>query len=707
MGADGALAGRGAQVQPVPAAPLYSNRFWTGLWTQANPMRDAATQYLLETFYSASRFERMIGGQNVEITPRLTPARRPGGSVYNDEDFPYINRFYEFRAFSAGSENVRVLASVNGSSGPGSGTVRDVTGPSNSVALWSKNATAGKTFFESVGNTCFFADGVDAKKYLLSGKEWQADTVYTVGNYIIDQIGNIQSFQAQATHFTVTNVEVVDPTTITGLNQKFLIVTLSTTAPVIPTNGVVVFSGISGSLAGTMNNIGFQWTNIPSGWNLALTPNQIAFFTAQTVTASYSTGGTASTSLQEDVNGNPLTGTSGSTEPTWLEAWGDITQDGAVGTGVTWQCCGTNVQDWTPAIPNATNVAPTILNNLNTHNWTPNQNMSSFAENGYTIVDSNGQFQVLQEDIGKTGPSQPTWNTNLGGITYDGTVTWMNVGTASSWIPEFQYPTVITCILDSNGNLQFTINYYQTKTIWTSGTANTTGATNITGTTQPTWSTTPGDVTSDGSYDWICAGPATQLTAGTLQYSYSYLCIDGTITTAAPLAYVLNPMLGTPGLFQVTLSVPQIVNTQVIGIILWRTAGGQSTLVYLDQIPNNQTSSTVNYFDGWAARPQPVHHRAHLGQQRSAARWLPANGLSPGPHLRSGRQHSLHERRPRHRDRQWQHGLPARQSVHAAVSHHRRVVYGAGLDRDAHRRLQRGAGQRYGQLAALFGGHLR
>jgi hypothetical protein len=61
MGADGALAGRGAQVQPVPAAPLYSNRFWTGLWTQANPMRDAATQYLLETFYSASRFERMIG----------------------------------------------------------------------------------------------------------------------------------------------------------------------------------------------------------------------------------------------------------------------------------------------------------------------------------------------------------------------------------------------------------------------------------------------------------------------------------------------------------------------------------------------------------------------------------------------------------------------------------------------------------------------
>lgn len=107
------LIAAGAQIAPINAAPLHTNRMFTGLWTQRSPLRDAATTFLLEKFYSATRFESLIGGQNTEITTRLTLARRPGSSVYNSQSFPPINRFYEFRAFQNGAENIHVMASVD------------------------------------------------------------------------------------------------------------------------------------------------------------------------------------------------------------------------------------------------------------------------------------------------------------------------------------------------------------------------------------------------------------------------------------------------------------------------------------------------------------------------------------------------------------------------------------------------------------------
>ena len=168
----------------------------------------------------------------------------------------------------------------------------------------------------------------------------------------------------------------------------------------------------------------------------------------------------------------------------------------------------------------------------------------------------------------------------------------------STWLPSYQYPLSITIIVDTNGNLQYTNQLFTTQTIWTAGVANTTGATNTTSAGPVSWSTILGATTPDGAYTWTNLGPATQLTAGTLGYAYSYHSIDGSVTTASPVSYVLNAIAGSPGLFELRIVLPVSSNTQVDQIWIWRTVGGGSTLFYLDEVPNNpNTGSSVTYID--------------------------------------------------------------------------------------------------------------
>jgi hypothetical protein len=70
---------------------------------------------LYQKFYSASRYDRIVGGGDSEISPRLTLIRRPGFTVYNPGPFPPINRFHEFRAFTATDEVIHLLADCDGS----------------------------------------------------------------------------------------------------------------------------------------------------------------------------------------------------------------------------------------------------------------------------------------------------------------------------------------------------------------------------------------------------------------------------------------------------------------------------------------------------------------------------------------------------------------------------------------------------------------
>ena len=481
------LAG-GQSAKPVRFASLWNQRFSSGIWTQRNPLRDAATTRIAEKWYGAAN-DALIDGANVEISNGLTLIRRPGSSVYNSQTFPHINNFYEFRIFDSISETIKVMADT-------SAYLYDATGPSTQSVIWTKSANAGQTLMQSVGNTLYFGNGVDQKKWLQAAEPWTADHVYTVGDFFIDRNGNIQSLQSLATNLTITELLVV-AATAGQATQNFLIVTTTVDVPkYLPSNQPITFSGITAPAYTYLNGTTVNYSNIAFGWNLNLTSQQFAVATTTAATAGAATPGTASTFLTLDDTGGDLTGISGSKEPTWATAHGAITQDGpavalpiwvdgstgvGVGTGVTWMCFGSPVQDWGL---DAAGGAPTLTGGPTTQYWQPGLSLLSVPQYGYAILDSNNAIQI-PFGLGVTGQEQPIWDTTLGNKTTDGTVVWMNVGTIQTWYPSYQYGTTVSAIVDPNGNLQFTTDYFTTVTTWAAGVANTVGAGNTTGTTQP------------------------------------------------------------------------------------------------------------------------------------------------------------------------------------------------------------------------------
>lgn len=140
-------------------AAVMQSRFFTGLYTNRNPLSDPGTPYLYKNY--APRYESLIDGNNVEITNRLTLARRPGTSLYNSSTFSAINSFYSFRQFSSTTETITVIADT-------ATAVYDVTGPANNTSLFTKSALAGPSSFQSVGNVLYFGNGIDQEKFFLN-----------------------------------------------------------------------------------------------------------------------------------------------------------------------------------------------------------------------------------------------------------------------------------------------------------------------------------------------------------------------------------------------------------------------------------------------------------------------------------------------------------------------------------------------------------
>ncbi|HET6220179.1 MAG TPA: hypothetical protein VFE27_24335 [Acidobacteriaceae bacterium] len=721
------LVSAGAQVQPISAAALHTNEFFTGMWTQGNPLGAGAVPYLYQKFYSAIRFERLIGGENTEITTRLTLARRPGNSVYNAGPFPPINRFYEFRAFSGSTEQIHVLSSVDGDNTPdnlaiasvevirlapgpyGAGnvivtfttavpgiltgqtykfsgltaypalngyapnpmtipppgltalqqafyvegfdnyadtpdtgnalvspaanpaTVRDVTGPANNQVLWNKDPNAGRTNFQSVGNICYFADGMNQEKWVLSAKSWAALTLFNQGDFIVDSNGNLQvAVGAQAA--TVTNISVV----ASGLpGPPSRLVTLFF-APLTP---LTIPNGISLNLSGL--------TTVPS-LNGATPPDiqvnnslQVSFIDVVVagnppLTAFSAETGTAST-------GNGITGT---VAPAWGTDIGQATVDG----GAIWICRGPAVELWGIQTPTVAPIvtqspAPSIYPAWQANTW--------YAPSAYVIIDSNGNVQKLTTG-GITGGAAPAWSVVVGVVTADNTaawtclgppnwaattvyavgavvvvtftyyittaqtfpyppyailtqtpitvtvafecttagtsgvgtpnwtngnattvtdntVVWTNIGAAPAWPGAAQNVSTANIIEDANGNLQ------TPQTLGESGAA------------APTWEEDAGKSTADGTQLWLNAGPYTPANTDAWIWAYSGKnSITGHIGTASPLSLPLTVAQSNQAIIQA----PGLPNdSQIDTIVLWRTLEGGSTLLFEDEFPNPAVGS--------------------------------------------------------------------------------------------------------------------
>jgi hypothetical protein len=144
-------------------------------------------------------------------------------------------------------------------------------------------------------------------------------------------------------------------------------------------------------------------------------------------------------------------GTSGAASPTWNTNTGQITADGIV---------------W--------------FNSGSAH-W-----QRALFSVGQLILDSNGNIQIVQI-AGRSGNLAPTWSQQLGQITNDGGVTWINLGRAT-WQASAKF-SAGQAILDPAGNIQF---------VHVGG---------VSGTIQPTWKETQNATTLDAHVAWLNNGP--------------------------------------------------------------------------------------------------------------------------------------------------------------------------------------------------------
>jgi hypothetical protein len=396
----------GAQeTKPVHFAPIFTNRFFQGLWTQRNPLRDAGSTRIEEKFYG-TRGDAMIAGSNVEITTRLTAARRPGSSVYNSNTFDDVDAFYEFRLFNTNTEEIKVMVDTATGGTNDAGVLYDGTGPSNQIAVWEKSAGAGQTYMQYVANILYFGNGVDQKKWVQTLDTWTASTSYAIDDlstFIIDTNGNLQQLIATV-QTTISHVAVSsDLLTLTVAASSGL-----TVGDQYPIWGLTTATWLNGSIVTVVSK--------PSSTT----------FTADFTHANYSANDTGAVAVL--VGGSPETGSSVSWNSS-STAPNNITIDNTA----IWANRGSPIENWGIVGPT---VAPSFATGVGSSGWQEN----TFYANNEVVVDSNGNLQQVTT-AGTTGSTVPTWATTDGSTTTDGTVIWTQLETAAelTWAASTAY----------------------------------------------------------------------------------------------------------------------------------------------------------------------------------------------------------------------------------------------------------------------------
>lgn len=400
--------------------PLYTGRFFQGLYTNRSPLRMGGLNWITEKFYGGQN-DALIDGSNVEVSNRLTLQRRPGNpSVPSSATFSAVDRFESFRLFGPSSEQIDVMIDETGAL---------YTGLTTRTLVFTKTSGAGETFMQSVGNSLYFGNGVDQKKWLQSltvwsaAASWNGPTTPFLSTFLTDSNGNIQ--QLIATALSITHVLVVG---------TVLTVTLTT--------GQVASSGLA-----VGDKIFFQ--DVATTTSLNGTTVEVVSVGANSFTAVTALGATNVADTGKAImvqGGTPVSKTGG--HPTWATialtpatTWpypvNVLTLDGTalwINRSLATMTQESGIFNWGIA-------APTQL-------LVPNLGGSSGAWAATTyfsldgvIIDSNGNLQKVTTAGKSKSGSHPTWATSVGLTTADGTVIWTMIQTAASmvWAANTQY----------------------------------------------------------------------------------------------------------------------------------------------------------------------------------------------------------------------------------------------------------------------------
>lgn len=588
------------------ALNMHGEQF-TGLFTQANPYRDAAVSYLTSKYYGGSRIDKIIDGLNREITQKLTDKRRAGSTVYNANSFPGINSLYSWKYIQNSAEVVRVLADG------ADGTIYDATAGQKST-LFTKSAGAGPARFLGINTELFIADGVDTKKIVKSDKTWAATKTFSAGQFIVDTNGNLQvAFGAAAR--SITSSTVTDHIFPVGAfaTESDVTFQISGTMP-FARNEPITFFNLSGASAKILNGqtllAGFDISN-----NLRVIIPHVATQTATPESGEvYSNGDSA------------LTGVTGGSAPAWAMGLNAPTTDGTV----LWINKGSATQNWGMVAPT---VAPTVVQiptvnpdarwaaNMfyftqqvmlnpgatllillfsggvtaasaptfsttvghgttdNTAFWETIYNggtpgnawpaATPVAAGDYTTALVAGTSYVMRAvQGGTTGATTPLWNPLLGTLTNDGTaVVWQNMGVLLNYssLPVSQAISTAQTILDSNGYAQ---------NLQVSGTS---------GGAEPTWDeSSTGNVTTDNTVMWVNGGPISPVAGATCTYAYSWgSSVTKSFTNASPP----SPPILRRADSDVVIYGDGPTDPQDDIVRIWRTAEGKTTLIFDGNVP--------------------------------------------------------------------------------------------------------------------------
>lgn len=608
----GLFTAHGAQpVQPSRYKPIWTDRFFTGYFTNRSPFRSPLSVYYADG-WNLGRTDTLYQGTNVEVSPRLTLARRPGSTVCSTFGATSPLGFYSFHQATGAIS----LYYDNASS------VYRWT-PTSDTSIYTKTHGAGQTSYLGIGNQLYMADGTVPQAYdTIAGTTRPtglAAPSVTPKAVALDThgVGGHFSMSELTGAYITTAVAVANYTTVC---EELWISTTSNNIPVLS------FESSSTGTSGTIYNFisidanGYLvynvWDSVTSTFSTQNSLTTVNDGELHLITTGYVYQPTASqaTSL---VNGAPLGTTSAGTQNSNPDPV--VASSFSYTTNQTTSSSSTPAQfqmfvwvDGIPVIQVFPQVTPAVGNGywrigqssamggtylgyigeVNIHTqlgagmferWQSstlyNTNQSSgTAQNGYeTAIESQLTgiefWWKINPDAG--GVSVESISGNNG--TYQGAGVSYNQNVNVQWVPYAATTayTVGQIVLDTNGDAE---------KCTVAGTS---------GGTVPTWASV-GNSTTDGSVTWFNLGPACVRTTIGRQYCYCYVNEYGHYSTASALSSPIGIDTNNQ-IIQVTVqSSPLSTVTQ---IALFRTVDGGSTLFYVNSIPNNGEQFNIMPFN--------------------------------------------------------------------------------------------------------------
>lgn len=491
----------GAQpTKPMKWVPIFIDRTFTGLYTQRSPLHDPS-DLVVARFYGG-RPDALIDGLNVELTNKLTLARRYGISAFSATTYPAApTRAFEFRLTN---NTIQVLIDTP------TGVYWDQQNGSKTL-LYTKQSGAGQAHFVSVGDICYIGDGQSLLKYTprnTNGTIWN----YTIAppasapTVVSTPTGSASVAWQASTVFSTFGI-IIDSN---GNSQQLISVALNGNSGQVGTGGQgqPSWNQTPGSTTTETSGAPITWKNLGQiqQWTGAtFYPNQAPIYDPVTGCVFTNFAGAG--------------GTSGGTKPNFNPTLGSLTYDnnGSCKWGNVGKVGSTQVNLWFPstaytsfdtaAVDRMLICEPILPTNANT----AGANLTSI-------------FLQASQTTGNSGSGYtPAWATTAGLLTQDGNNVWVCLGTAT-WtggmtaIAWAQGQAVFTVIKDTNSNL-----WVCTK-----------GGTTAVGFVFPN-PANYGDVVTDANdVSWTCLGPAGPAWAANQKW---YLPVSGWAPPTPSQAY--------------------------------------------------------------------------------------------------------------------------------------------------------------------------